>query len=176
MMLELHYGLNIDNPNHIWLLQFLFLPLINQQLGFFAESWNHHKLQIRDGPNRSPIDMFGFDMLVHGVRGREIELDEEELEVYGIDWDALEDDALRASQVANNPITEDSTSWVGRTGLPDNLAQVTVESPEAPLNEVEIHTLYTAVQPLLSHSDDTTVANVWSTALTQACILCPNIF
>jgi len=33
--------------------------------------------------------MFGFDMLVHGVRGDQLpdeDLTEEELEVYGVDW------------------------------------------------------------------------------------------
>ncbi|KAF7311812.1 hypothetical protein MIND_00191700 [Mycena indigotica] len=88
--LELHYGLNINNVGHIWLLHFLFLATINSQLAFFAESWNEHRIQIRNGPNRSPIDMFGFDMLICGVRGDELPpeeegLSEEELEVYGID-------------------------------------------------------------------------------------------
>src|SRR5437016_4669654 len=42
-ILELRHGLNINNSNHIWLLHFLFLPTINQDLTFFAESWNHHR-------------------------------------------------------------------------------------------------------------------------------------
>lgn len=67
--LELRFGLNINNANHIWLLHLLFLPVINSVLAFFAQSWNEHKIEIRDGPNRSPSDMFGFDMLVHGLRG-----------------------------------------------------------------------------------------------------------
>jgi hypothetical protein len=82
--LELRYGLDINNIHHIWLLHHLFLRLINQQLTFFAESWNQHRIQIRDGPNRSPADMFGFDMLVHGVRGDQLpdeDLTEEELEM-----------------------------------------------------------------------------------------------
>jgi hypothetical protein len=37
--------------------------------------------------------MFGFDMLVHGVRGDQVpqhdNLTEEEIEVYGVDWAAL---------------------------------------------------------------------------------------
>ena len=55
--LELRYGLDINNIHHIWLLHHLFLRLINQQLTFFAESWNQHRIQIQDGPNRSPADM-----------------------------------------------------------------------------------------------------------------------
>src|SRR6202050_19966 len=108
-MLELRHGLDINNIHDIWLLHHLFLHLINQQLAFFAESWNHHRIQIRDGPNRSPADMFGFDMLVHGVRGDQLpdkDLSEEELEVYGVDWEGLHDEWLLNSQQANNPISE----------------------------------------------------------------------
>ncbi|EPQ50124.1 hypothetical protein GLOTRDRAFT_67157, partial [Gloeophyllum trabeum ATCC 11539] len=88
--LELRHGLDINNINHIWLLHHLYLPRINAELTFFAESWNQHRIQIRNGPNRSPADMFGFDMYVHGVRGDQLpeeNLNEEELEVYGVDWE-----------------------------------------------------------------------------------------
>ena len=121
--LELRYGLDINNIHHIWLLHHLFLPRINQQLAFLAESWNQHRIQIRDGPNRSPADMFGFDMLVHGVRGDQLpeeELSEEELEVYGVDWEGLLDEWLLQSQRANN-------QWVrgGTHGL-DNLDHLNI--------------------------------------------------
>ena len=59
---------------------------------FFAESWNQHWIQIQDGPSYSPTNMFGFDMLVHGVCGDQLpedELHEDELEVYGVDWEGL---------------------------------------------------------------------------------------
>lgn len=118
--LELRHGLNINDPHHIWLLHYLFLPVINQQLSFFAESWNNHCIQIRGGPNRSPADMFGFDMLVHGVRGQQLpplypdhKLPEDELEVYGIDWTAFRDDQLLQSLRGNNLQTEEGSSWVG---------------------------------------------------------------
>ncbi|TFK59855.1 hypothetical protein BDN72DRAFT_743822, partial [Pluteus cervinus] len=67
--LEAHSGLQINNPDHLWLLHKLFLPTINSQLAVFVESWNHHTINIRNGPNRSPVDMFGFDMLALGFRG-----------------------------------------------------------------------------------------------------------
>lgn len=70
--LELHHGLDINNTHHIWLLHLLFLPAINQQLTFFAESWNQHRIQIRNGPNHSPADLFSFDMLVHGIQGSQL--------------------------------------------------------------------------------------------------------
>ncbi|KII89575.1 hypothetical protein PLICRDRAFT_108288 [Plicaturopsis crispa FD-325 SS-3] len=87
--LELRHGLDINNINHVWLLHHLFLPSINQQLAFFAESWNQHRIQIRNGPNRLPADMFGFDMFVHGVRGGRLQIEDglsaEEIEVFGVD-------------------------------------------------------------------------------------------
>jgi len=66
---EINHGLDINNTHHIWLLHHLFLQALNNQLSFFAESWNQHQMQIHDGPNRSLADMFGFDMLVHGLHG-----------------------------------------------------------------------------------------------------------
>ncbi len=130
--LELTHGLDINNSNHIWLLHHLFLQTLNQQLQFFAESWNHHRIQIRNGPNRSPIDMFGFDMLVHGVRGDQLpqneDLTEEEIEVHGVDWAALQDDHILRS-VRDHSTNEGSTSWIGNTGPPSHLNEVPLEEP-----------------------------------------------
>ncbi|KDQ48969.1 hypothetical protein JAAARDRAFT_106000, partial [Jaapia argillacea MUCL 33604] len=134
--LELHHGLDINDGNHIWLLHHLFLPTINEELAFFAESWNQHQIQIRNGPNQTPADLFGFDMLVYGLRGSELvgeEMDTEELEVYGVDWEGLRDDRLRQSQSANNPSREGWSSWVGRTGPPEQLSSVPVEPPSGSL-------------------------------------------
>ncbi|KAJ7076645.1 hypothetical protein B0H15DRAFT_735901, partial [Mycena belliarum] len=54
----------------------------DDQLTFFAQSWNEHRINIRDGPNCLPTDMFHFDMLVHGAHGHSLaaDLPEEELE------------------------------------------------------------------------------------------------
>ncbi|KIY45335.1 hypothetical protein FISHEDRAFT_23285, partial [Fistulina hepatica ATCC 64428] len=92
-MLELHYGLNINDHAHVWLLHHLFLPAINAALDDFHIAWNNHRIQIRDSPNRSPEDMYGFDMFVHGFRGDTF-ISDEELEVYGVDWDALRDPSI----------------------------------------------------------------------------------
>ncbi|KAJ6449897.1 hypothetical protein C8R45DRAFT_1057262 [Mycena sanguinolenta] len=106
--LEIRYGLDINNVAHIWLLHFLFLGTINSQLTFFAEAWNQHRIQIRNSANRSPTDMFVFDMFINGVRGDQLppdeeNLDEDELEVYGIDWRRLREDGVLHSQAQNNP-------------------------------------------------------------------------
>ncbi|KAF8055696.1 hypothetical protein FPV67DRAFT_1567427 [Lyophyllum atratum] len=135
-LLEIRHGLDINNPQHIWLLHFLFLGTINQQLDFFAQSWNQHRIQIRGGPNRSPADMFGFDMIVHGVRGYQLPrlddstMTEEELEVFGMDWEGLREDNLLQSREANNPRNEDSGSWLGRVGPPEHLNEVPLHAPQ----------------------------------------------
>ncbi|KAF8129446.1 hypothetical protein K438DRAFT_1887482, partial [Mycena galopus ATCC 62051] len=80
---------------------------------YLGKLWNQHRIQIHRGPSRSPVDMFVFDMLINGVRGNQLPDDvmsEEELEVYGIDWEGLRDDALLDSQWHNNPTAEGATS------------------------------------------------------------------
>ncbi|KAI0362336.1 hypothetical protein OH77DRAFT_1500048 [Trametes cingulata] len=152
--LELHHGLDADNPLHIWLLHLLFLHEINEELAFFAGSWNHHRIAVRNGPRRSPADMYGFDMLVHGMRGDapgavEEVLDAEELEVYGVDWEALRDDGIRAMHSANNPSTEGWTSWIGQRGTPTHLNEVNVEEPDVD----GVHPLLlAALEPLRAQS------------------------
>ncbi|TFK18717.1 hypothetical protein FA15DRAFT_683205 [Coprinopsis marcescibilis] len=160
--LEIHYDLDINNPSHIWLLQHLFLQNINQHLAFFAESWNHHRIQIRSGPSRSPADMFGFDMLVHGIRGRQLPVDEqemteEELEVYG---------ALQSQSAAS----EGETSWVGQAGPPQNLNEVSVDPPIGPpqLDLQHIFEIELNQQVELLGEANHTIENLWTTALGTA--------
>lgn len=179
VMLELHHGLDINNVNHIWLFHHLFLSTINSVLAFFAQSWNKHRIQIRRGPNRSPADMFGFDMLVHGVRGDPLpndNLEDEELEVYGIDWEALRDDRLLQSQQANNASTEGSTSWINQAGPPEHLNEVQVDSPGAPLHQEEIQYIDDAVLGFIELSDNNSVAQMWIISLSIAQDIRPDLF
>lgn len=170
--LELRHGFDINNANHIWLLHHLFLPIINQQLSFFAQSWNQHRIQIRDGPNRAPADMFGFDMFVHGVRGDQLpaeeQLAEEELEVYGVDWEGLHDERLLQSQRQNNSGNEGWSSWVGHVGPPEHLNEVSVDPPSDSLQTSQVEILDQALQPWyerMEHPDDSDIVALWITAL-----------
>ncbi|KAJ7723154.1 hypothetical protein B0H16DRAFT_1666186 [Mycena metata] len=163
-LFELRYGLDINN------------------LAFFAQSWNQHRIQIRNGPNRSPSDMFVFDMLVNGVRGNQLPaeegMDEEELEVYGIDWAGLQDDTLLASERSNNFTGEGATSWVGRVGpLPlADLSSVVVEPPAGVFDDGEDMGLYNAVVHLLGSADDEDCVVVWTHALAYARSIRPDVF
>lgn len=164
--LELRYGLDINNVHHIWLVHYLFLHTINQQLAFFAESWNQHRLQIRDGPNRSPADLFGFDMFVHGVRGDELPedmLNDEEIEVYGVDWEALHDEDVLQSQRRNNVTHEGWTSWVGRVGPPEHLSNVSVDPPSTPLSQHdELGVLNQALLSRAHSGNAADIINLWT--------------
>ena len=167
--LELRHGLDINNIHHIWLLHHLFLHLINQQLAFFAASWNQHRIQIQDGSNRSPADMFGFDMLVHGVRGERLpaddDLGEEELEVYGVDWEGLHDEQLLRSQRANNHMSEGWNSWIGHIGPPNNLNEVSVNPPVGSLLPHEVIALDQTLQTWMGSPNDTDIIALWTHAL-----------
>lgn len=168
-LLEFHHGLDINNPNHIWLLHYLFLGHINSALVFFAESWNRHTLQIRGRRDRSPIDMFSFDMLTCGVRGVGILTDvmsNDELEIYGVDWEALQDDQILESVNRGiNTIGEENTSWVGQVGPPARLSEVLLDSPENPLTVEESTELHNEVGHLLGNGSDEEIITTWVRAL-----------
>ncbi|KAJ7572189.1 hypothetical protein C8J56DRAFT_771085 [Mycena floridula] len=163
-ILELRHGLDADNQNHLWLIHYLFLVTINDHLALFAQGWNEHRISTR-AVNRSPIDMFTFDSYVNGVRGHALDLNNDELEVYGIDWDGLNLDEIRESQRRNNPQGEDSTSWVGRTGPPPHLNEVQVEPPMVDLAEDSLSGLYNEVEQWLGRTDDNAVISAWSFGL-----------
>ncbi|KAF8178684.1 hypothetical protein K438DRAFT_1604747, partial [Mycena galopus ATCC 62051] len=176
--LEVRYGLDINNVTHIRLLYHL--GTINTQLTFFVESWNQHHIQIRNGANRSPTDMFGFDMYVNGVHGDQLPQEEEdlgkdELEVYGIDWQGLHDNNILRSQAQNNSTTEGSSSWVGHTGPPD-LSQVIVQPPVGTLTEEEATDLYNSFSHLIGSAEDGDIILLWSQALAHVRVLYPDVF
>ncbi|KAF8202814.1 hypothetical protein K438DRAFT_1932681 [Mycena galopus ATCC 62051] len=177
--LEVQYGLDINNVAHIWLLHLL--GTINTQLTFFAELWNQHHIQIRNGANRSPTDMFVCDMYVNGVHGDQLPQEEEDLgkdklEVYGINWQGLHDDNILHSQAQNNSTTEGSSSWVGHTGPPPDLSQVIVQPPVGTLTEEEATDLYNSFSHLIGSAEDGDIILLWSQALAHVHVLYPDVF
>jgi hypothetical protein len=183
LMLEVGHGLNINNPNHIWLLHYLFLGTLNAQLEFFAQGWNHHRIQIQHGPNRSPADMFGFDMLTQGIRGTQLPtpatttpMTDDELEVFGVDWDGLRDDSLLQSREANNSSTEGSSSWLGHSGPPEHLNEVSVEPPTGIFMAEELMMIDRSLLHLAGAIEEVDVARLWIEGLALARNLYPDLF
>lgn len=164
------------------LLHSLFLPRINEELEFFAQAWNHHKIQVRNGPNRSPIDFFGFDSLVFGVRGNQLSRDEEEmsdeeLEVYGVDWEGLQEDRLLRSRRENNATDEGWSSWTGRTGPPDHLNEVPLDPPTSDALTAGETADLGDFPSRLSHSpDDNDRSLLWLHAVGYARSIRPDLF
>ncbi|KAJ3730810.1 hypothetical protein C8R42DRAFT_568837 [Lentinula raphanica] len=178
-VLELYHNLDVENPNHIWLLQHLFLNTINSDLMFWAEGWNNHRITQRDEPSRSPEDMWGFDMLVHGLRGNslnEFSMSDQELEDFGIDWEALEDEDLLESLRNNYPHEDTASTWLGRQGPPPNLNEVQVDPPVGSMTTEEIQILDSLLQPISRDPGTDAVVNLWCTALAHARAQCPNNF
>jgi hypothetical protein len=178
--LELYHGLDINNQNHIWLLHTLFLPILNSQLELFAQGWNSHRIQIRGGPNRSPEDMFGFDMITNGLRGDFIgdSLSDEELEVYGIDWAAYHDEQVLRS-VRENAANEPASSWIGQAGPPPNLNEVPLYSPAGPVISGTDSTeqfLQEVAAVFAVDGSEVTIPLVWSRALVIAHSTFGNVF
>ncbi|KAK7015726.1 hypothetical protein R3P38DRAFT_3570284 [Favolaschia claudopus] len=129
--------------------------------------------------------MFGFDMLVHGVRGTNLNAarDEEhmsdaELEVYGVDWEGFQDDVLLDSRQENNAVNEGSSSWIGRVGPPpaEQLNEVLVEPPTGPFSPEEMDDLAASLGHLADAVDDNEVANLWTEALILARQMHPELF
>ncbi|KAF8137868.1 hypothetical protein K438DRAFT_1922803 [Mycena galopus ATCC 62051] len=179
-LLEVQYGLDINNVPHIWPLHLLFLGTINTQLTFFAESWNQHCIQIQNGTNWSPTEMFVFNMYVNGVRGDQLPQEEEDL---GEDeWRCMESTGrafttiILHSQAQNNSTTEGSSSWVGHTGPPPDLSQVIVQPPVGTLTEEEAADLYNSFSHLIGSAEDGDIILLWSQALAHVHVLYPDVF
>ncbi|KAF8186610.1 hypothetical protein K438DRAFT_1723232 [Mycena galopus ATCC 62051] len=179
--LEVRYRLDINNFTHIWPLHLLFLGTINTQLTSFAELWNQHRIQIRNGTNRSPTDIFVFNMYVNDVRGNQLpqeeeDLGEDELEVYGIDWQGLRNNNIFHSQAQNNSTTEGSSSSVGHTEPPPDLSPVIVQPPVGTLTEEEATDLYNSFLHLIGSAEDGDIILLWSQALAHVRVLYPDVF
>ncbi|ESK80834.1 hypothetical protein Moror_4307 [Moniliophthora roreri MCA 2997] len=160
--LELHHGLDINNENHIWLLHHLFLPVINSHLAFWAESWNMHQITMRGQPNCSLDDMFGFDML--------------ELEVFGVDWEELDDDDLLRS-LCQNYAHDGATSWIGRCGPPPTVNEVPVDPPALGSSTDHLVAQLTERLAHIHHGPEReNVLMLWSQGLAVARVCLPELF
>ncbi|KAJ3744567.1 hypothetical protein EV360DRAFT_57549 [Lentinula raphanica] len=180
--LEADHQLDVDNPNHIWLLQHLFLDVINQSLYLWAEGWNCHSLSQRhsDGPTRSPEDLFGFDMLAHGLRGDALDqftMTDEELQVFGVDWEALQDETLLQSLRQNYAHEHERNTWLGQHGPPENLNEVQVEPPLGTMTTAEAQLMTEVLRSVTrTESEEVNVVNLWRAALVFARTIHPDAF
>ena len=116
---------------------------------------------------------------MHSVQGDQLpdkELNEEELEVYGVDWQGLCDEQLLQAQRQNNPAYEEGFSWVGQNGPPAHFNEVSVELPTGHLMEHEILALDHAIEYWYQFLDDASRRNIWAQGLGFARVTQGNIF
>lgn len=128
----------------------MFLDAINEDVLEWAEAWNAHKVQVPEGGQRSPRDMYIFGMIEDGPRGIQQILDEgheEEEDIgnpeeYGVDWQAQSDPRVMRHLLDNN------LPDVGKNhrenldlphGIPTRLSHVECTSPDAPLSDEKLH-------------------------------------
>ncbi|KAJ7576731.1 hypothetical protein C8J56DRAFT_709870, partial [Mycena floridula] len=129
---------------------------------------NNHQIQIWNGLNRSPLDMFVFNMFALSVRSQALELSPEELKSYGIDWAAFKIEHVCCHQQTHIPPNEESTSWVGHQGPPPNLTQVVVELPETVFADEVLPGLDNFVSEWTGSSNITAIASAWANGLAYA--------
>ena len=119
-------------------------------------------------------------MMVYGVHGNllpEEEMNNEDIEVYGVNWEALSDNRLLCSQGENNSTNEGSTSWIGQTGPPQHLNEVPVYPPLSDvLTSDELLGLSETVHPWYGLPDDENKFLVWSHGLGYVKALWGNSF
>lgn len=54
--LESRGSLNVDDPDHIWSLHYVYLPRLNRELETFTQQWNNHGL--RTEGSQTPLQLF----------------------------------------------------------------------------------------------------------------------
>ncbi|KAL0061553.1 hypothetical protein AAF712_011579 [Marasmius tenuissimus] len=158
--LEVHNGLNVNNDTHIWLLQHLFLPAINEDALAWAEAWNRHPLTLRHQRSQSPVELFTFGMMENGLRGMDsimnIEDDylvgslasQEDRDGYGVDWEDMEDPAVLAHHNDSNLMDSEDSTNPFTTHIPDHFSHVEVQSPDCPLTPDQLQLLHSHLDSL----------------------------
>jgi len=149
--LEYQAGLDPDLPSHIWLIHYLFLNTLNQDIMDWANSWNNHKITIPGkgkGRTRSPADLRWFSMLQDGARGfspldpaafEPIEdvLEGHDIDEYGVDWEAYQDVHIQQHHAAANP-TDPFPQNPFVVHKPDTFSMVHVDESRCPFSDEEL--------------------------------------
>lgn len=98
--LEENYNLNIENPIHMFALHYVFLPRINFTLDIFTQSWNYHSLRTEN--HKTPRQLYLEGMVRNNFQ--ELNLVNDEINSYGIDWEGPISIDNEIQQVNVNPV------------------------------------------------------------------------
>ncbi len=140
--------LNPDLPSHIWLLHYLFLDKLNENITEWANAWNNHKMHIPGIGTRSPADLRWFSLLRDGAQGfgpsaqhfepLEDTVSPDEVAEYGIDWDAYNNSQIHDHHSANNS-TDQFSENPFISHYPDKFNIVDVQESRCPFTSEELN-------------------------------------
>ena len=144
--LETHHGLDVEDPSHIWLLHWLFLPAINEDATAWASTWNSHKIQLEGERRSSPQQLYLKSYLNNGIKGLPANLrqpegntggdgEPEDYSTYGIDWEAMNSSHLMYHHHTNN-LEEEAGSPFHQH--PAWINEVVCKPPNCPLTEDQV--------------------------------------
>lgn len=102
-------------------------------------------------------------------------MSDDELEVFGVDWEGLQDETLLRA-LRRNYANEEGSTWHGRQGPSPVLHEVRVDPPSGPLTTTQIRELDTVIQSIPRTSEQGDVMNLWVTALAHVRMLYPHRF
>lgn len=117
-------------------------------------------------------------MLVHGIRGDNVDqfsMSDEELEVFGVDWEGLQDEVI-LNALRRNYSGEGSGSWLGHRGPPPNLNEIAVNPPLGPLSPEQVVSLDEQTQHHVRQPLEDDTARLWVDALAAARAMQPDLF
>ena len=162
--LEARHGLRVDSAAHIWLLHHLFLESLNNNIQEWAGHWNAHGMHLKREQDNVPRDMFILGMRRHvedDTIGRQEE-DVQDMEDYGIDWEAADDKQLvcQLQEQAENPFDGYAL---------DTLNEVPCKPPECPLTRDQVNALDSMLVTQFNMSiarDMDVYMSIWIQALT----------
>ena len=102
-------------------------------------------------------------------------MSEEELEVFGVDWEGLHNDTLLQSREENNPSTKGTGMWLVHNGPSEHLNEVPVEPPTSIFLVEKLIWINGALAHMAGSMDDADVAQLWVQPLALAQDIHPNI-
>ncbi|KDR69125.1 hypothetical protein GALMADRAFT_77882 [Galerina marginata CBS 339.88] len=177
--LECQACLDPELPSHIWLIHYLFLNALNQDIMDWANSWNNHKMTIPGKGTRSPADLRWFSMLEDGAQGfsplnatafepMEDVLEEHDIDEYGVDWEAYQDAHIQQHHATANP-TDPFPQNPFVVHRPDTFSMVHVDESRCPFSDEELalfqHNLSLVSADILSSREMEHRKQIWIYAL-----------
>ncbi|KAG2363736.1 hypothetical protein BDR07DRAFT_1281509 [Suillus spraguei] len=153
--LEAQDGLDVNSNAHLWLLHFLFLPMVNNDAGQWAAAWNSHVFGCQGEPHHSSQHMFVQGIIENGHRSSIVHPPGDDMVdnivSYGIDWDDIDNSHLHSHHDTHNIPDEDGMNPFV-SNQPTHLSHVDVPNPHCPFTVEQMQSFQYQLDPLLNHN------------------------